>query len=315
VSNDFADIEAPSVQAQVDPTTAKLGDLIALSIRVTHRQALAVESPAFTKNLGSFEVYASTRLPTEVNGDKAVERFQAALQNFTTGQQVLPGLEVPYRDPMGQVRSVKTPELTVTITEVPPGPKDKGDIRGIKGVIGPTAWSPWWWLVGVFLLSAGCYLLWRKRRRALIGPPPPPPVPADVLALEKLEKLAQTDWLATGKMKEYYIAISEILREYLEKGFQAPALERTTSELMRDLRTKSEIATERQAELRELLDTCDLVKFAKFRPDAEEAKAAHAAAVRFVEQTKNLLPPLWGKAGMGGTPHLDPPPQGRRKSL
>jgi hypothetical protein len=289
VSNDFANLPAPSVQTQVDPSTATLGDLITLTIRVTHPQALQVDPPLFSKNLGTFEVYASTRLPGQVTGDKAVDQFQAALQNFTTGPQTLPGLVVPYRDPMGEAHQLKTPECVVTIAEVPPGPKDKGGIRGIKGVIGPTAWSPWWWVVAVFLLSAVCYLLWRKRKLALQGPPPPPPVPADVTAMEKLQRLAQSDWLTTGKIKEYYSAISDILREYLEKGFNTSALERTTSEILRDLRKKTEIATDCQAELRELLDTCDLVKFAKFRPDASEGAVAHAAAVKFVELTRAIL--------------------------
>ena len=289
MSNDFVNLEAPSVQAQVDPATAKLGDLITLSIRVTHPQALAVDDPAFAKSLGNFEIYASTRLASETIGGKAVERFQASLQNFTTGQQVLPGIAVPYRDPMGKVHSLKTPELSVMIEEIPAGPKDKGDIRGPKGVIGPTAWSPWWCVFAVSLLSAVCVLLWRKRKLALLGPPPPPPVPADAAALEKLQRLAQTDWLSTGKTKEYYSAISDILREYLEKGFNTAALERTTNELMRDLRKRTDLASERQVELRELLDTCDLVKFAKFRPDVDEGTAAHAAAVRFVEMTKQVL--------------------------
>jgi hypothetical protein len=286
VSNDFANLEPPSVQAQVDPQTAKLGDLITLTIRVTHPQALRVEDPAFTKNLGTFEVYASTRLPVELSGDKAVERFQAALQNFTTGQQTLPGLEVPYRDPLGKQHAVKTPALTVMIAEVPPGPKDKGDIRGIKGVIGPTAWSPWWWLVMALFLAGACYLLWKRRKQVLEGPLLPPPIPPDVAALEKLQALAQTDWLVSGKTKEFYSAISDILRAYLEGQFRVPALERTTSELMRDLRKKSDVPTELQTELRELLDSSDLVKFAKFRPDAAEGTQALQVAIKFVEKTR-----------------------------
>jgi hypothetical protein len=286
VSNDFADLESPSVQAQVDPATAKLGDLITFSIRVTHPQALQVEPPDLSKSLGTFEVYSSTRLPVVAGADKAMDQFEAVLQDFTTGQQVLPAVEIPYRDPMGNRHTVKTSTFTVLIEEVPPGPKDKGDIRGIKGVVGPTAWSPWWWLLAGVLLSVICYLLWRKRKLALAGPPPPPPVPADVTALQKLQQLAQTDWLQTGKIKEFYIAISEIVRAYLEDGFKTPALERTTSELMRDLRRRSDIPVERQVALKELLEACDLVKFAKFRPDTAEASQAHASAVKFVEQTR-----------------------------
>jgi hypothetical protein len=286
VSNDFADLGTPSVQAQVEPQNAKLGDLITLTVRVTHPQALAVQDPAFAKTLGTFEVYTSTRLPAEVSGGNAAERFQVSLQNFTTGQQTLPGFEVPYHDPLGKEHSVKTLPLTVTIEEVPPGPKDKGDIRGIKGVIGPTAISPWWWLL-VFAIVAGAgYALWDKRKRVLEGPPPPPPVPPDILALEKLRALGQTDWITTGKTKEYYSAVSDIVRGYVEGQFRTPALERTTSELMRDLRKKTEIPTENQTELRELLENSDLVKFAKFRPDTAEGARALEAAITFVERTR-----------------------------
>ncbi len=289
MSNDFANLESPTVQVQVDPATAKLGDLITLSVRVTHPQALAIDAPTITKNLGTFEVYASTRLPAEISGDKAVERFQATLQNFATGQQLLPAIEVPYRDPMGNVKTIKSSTATVTIEEVPPGPKDKGDIRGIKGVIGPTAWSPWWWaLLAAVVVGAAAYA-WIKRKKMIQGPPPPPPVPADVAAMEKLQKLAETDWLVSGKTKEYYSAVSDILREYIEKGFQTMALERTTNEILRDLRKRPDFSTERLAELRELLDTCDLVKFAKFRPDAAEGTAAHVAGVKFVEETRGIL--------------------------
>jgi hypothetical protein len=289
VSNEFANLETPSVQAQVDPSTATLGDLISLSLRVTHPAALQIDPPLLSKNLGTFEVYASSRLAGQINGDKAVDQFRATLQNFTTGPQLLSGLEVPYRDPMGNVHSIKTPDLTVTIVEVPPGPKDKGDIRGIKGVIGPTAWSPWWWVLAIFLVSGLCSFLWRKRQRVLAGPPPAPPVPADITAMEKLQRLAESDWLTAGKIKEYYSAISDILREYLETGFHTSALERTTSEILRDLRKTASITTERQVELHELLESCDLVKFAKFRPDAAEGTAAHAAAVKFVELTRAIL--------------------------
>jgi hypothetical protein len=290
VSNDLGNIAAPSVQAQVEPGTAKLGDLITLNVRVTHPQALIVDAPTFAKNLGTFEVYASTRLASETNADQAVDRFQASLQNFTTGQQVLPGLEVPYRDPMGTAHFLKTLELTVTIEEVPAGPKDKEGIRGIKGVVGPTAWSPWWWaLLAVIVVGVGVYA-WMRRKKIIQGPPPPPPVPADIAALEKLHQLEQTDWLSSGKIKEYYSAVSDIVREYLEKGFGVQALERTTGELMRDLRKKSEIPTDKQIELRELLDESDLVKFAKFRPEAEEGVKTHAAAVKFVEDTRDHIP-------------------------
>lgn len=293
--NDSVDLnqivaETPSVQAQVDPTKAKLGDLVTLDIRITHPPALIVDLPQFAKSLGTFEIYASTRLPSESNADKTVDHFQAQLQNFTTGPQLLPGILVPYKDPMGKVQTVKTPELTVTIEEVPPGPKDQGDIRGIKGVIGPSAWSPWWWLVLICIVLGVCAVWWRKRKRAVQGPPPPPPIPPEVTALKKLSELLATGWVEAGRLKEFHSGLSDILRGYIEQAFKTQALERTTNELMRDLRRKSDIPNPQQLELKELLDMCDLVKFAKFLPQAGEALASHAAAVRFVNQTQPMIP-------------------------
>ena len=119
-----------------------------------------------------------------------------------------------------------------------------------------------------------------------MGPPAPPPVPADITALAKLRALAQSDWLAAGKIKEYYSGISEILRAYLEGQYRVPALERTTSELMRDLRKRSDPSVDLQAELQQLLEESDLVKFAKFRPEAAEGAQTLEAAIKFVESTR-----------------------------
>lgn len=289
MSNDLDNNEAPAVQAQVQPSTAHLGDLVTLSIKVTHPNAYTMNPPVFEKSLGTFEVYSSTRLPTQVQGPNQSDFFEAQLQNFTTGQQVLPGLELSYQDVLGHEHLLKTPELKVTIEEVPPGPKDKGDIRGIKGVIGPVAASPWWWLLLVLVLCAAGATLWTKRKRIIEGPPPAPPVPADEAALKKLQELMATGWMDSGRMKEFFSALSDVIRGYIEHGFQCPALERTTSEILRDLRKVPQFDPRVIPELRELLEDCDLVKFAKFKPEKVEAEKAHATAVKIVDQTRQAL--------------------------
>lgn len=291
--------KGPVVQAEVQPSAAKVGDLITLSIKVSHPPGLVIEPPAFQKSLGAFEVYASSPLAVQQSGAKETQRFAVQLQNFTTGQQTLPGLELTYRDEKGKEHSLKTPELQVVIQEIPAGPKDKGDIRGIKGVVGPVAWSPWWWVLLGLAVAGGAVWLWRKRQKELQGSPPPPPVPADETALKKLRELRTAGWAETGRIKEFYSALSDILRSYLENGFHCPALERTTNELIRDLRNRSVFSPERLMALKELLEACDLVKFAKFRPHVMEAFNDHMQAVQFVEQTRTMLsqksPPFQGE--------------------
>jgi len=281
--------ESLSIETRLSTTTARVGDLIGLEVVVRHPAFIQVGAPVIDKTLGSFEVFGSTMAPREQQGDIAVSRFQAQLQNFTTGQQLLPSIPIPYTDPMNKAYRAQSASTTVTIQTVPLDPKLNGDIKGIRGVIGPTAWSLWWWVFAVALIAALGFLLWRKRQRVLEGPPPPPPEPADDKALRRLKELFATGWIESGKLKEFYSALSDITRGYLEDAFQTKALERTTSELMRDLRKKSDIPADQQIRLKDLLEMCDLVKFAKFRPDAQEATADYQKALAFIEAVRTLL--------------------------
>ena len=279
MSNDSANIV--SVSASLQPSSATLGDLLTLSIDVTHDPRGQMEPVALPKSVGTFEVYASTQ-PTP-------DHFQALLQNFATGQQTLAPIELFYLDPAGHRHSLKTSSVTVAITEVPSGPKDKGDIRGIKGVIGPVAWSSWWWLLAVIAILGTAYWSWKHHENIVQGPPPPPPIPPDVLALEQLQDLLADGGPDPEQLKIFYSRLSDILRTYIEQGFHCPALERTTNELLRDVRKRAVFDSESLLALKELLESGDLVKFAKFRPEVDEALRDHALAVKVVEKTRHHL--------------------------
>jgi hypothetical protein len=283
--------QVPQVVVQLSTGTARLGDLIAMDIQIHHPLFLQIDPPHWPKALSTFEVHDSTALPIQADAHEAITHFQALLQNFSTGPQLLPPLELSYHDLMGHTQTLKTSTMTVVIQEVAPGPKDTGDIRGIRGVVGPIAWSPWWWLLAVILLALFGFGLWQTRKRVIEGPPPPPPEPSDLKALRRLQELLATGWIETGKIKEFYSGLSDIVRTYLEEVFKAQALERTTAEIMRQMRKKSDVTNAALSELQTLLDGCDLVKFAKFRPDAEEALRDHASALRFIEATRKRSAP------------------------
>ncbi|HTL73181.1 MAG TPA: hypothetical protein VL863_07745 [bacterium] len=156
------------------------------------------------------------------------------------------------------------------------------DIRDIKPPIEISDGMAWlWWLLAALLVCVVAFLLllWWKKKQA--NRPLPPPVPAHVRAKQKLaEALA-----LISQPKPFVIAVSDTARTYLEERFTFRAPERTTEEFLRELSSTDLLAKEQKESLGQFLQSCDLVKFAKYEPGERELHALHDAAVKLVEET------------------------------
>ena len=124
-------------------------------------------------------------------------------------------------------------------------------------------------------------LIWRRRRREkAVEEERKSPLETALAALAQLEK---DDLVAKGELKEYYGRVSSILREYVEGRYGLQAPERTTEEFMEDLRRDSgTLSKEQKSLLEKFLMHCDLVKFAKFEPSADEVRATFESCKEFV---------------------------------
>lgn len=89
-------------------------------------------------------------------------------------------------------------------------------------------------------------------------------LPAWQEALEALDKLLATGYLEREAWQELYFGLSEVLRSFLEKQYHFAAMEMTVSEISQVLQHRS---IKSSSEVLNLLQRCDLVKFAKFQPD------------------------------------------------
>lgn len=110
-------------------------------------------------------------------------------------------------------------------------------------------------------------------------------IPPHEIALTQLEKLASSAYHLQGKTKLFYSELSRILRSYLEVRFKIPALENTSDEILKTLRSKFLNDPARNL-LQEILSVADLVKFAKAEPSQEVHLYALQKAKEFVELTK-----------------------------
>jgi hypothetical protein len=80
--------------------------------------------------------------------------------------------------------------------------------------------------------------------------------------------------------------VSDTVRLYLEERFDFCAPERTTEEFLRELSATNLLTDAQKESLGGFLESCDLVKFAKYEPGENELHELHSSAVRLVEETE-----------------------------
>jgi hypothetical protein len=157
------------------------------------------------------------------------------------------------------------------------------DIRDIKPpIVIPNGWEWLWGTLGVLAVLAAlifAWWLWNKKRSQI---PVVPPVPAHIRAKAALAKALEI----ISQPKEFCVFVSDTVRLYLEERFEFHAPERTTEEFLRELSATNLLTDAQKQSLGGFLESCDLVKFAKYEPGENELRELHSSAVRLVEETE-----------------------------
>lgn len=122
-----------------------------------------------------------------------------------------------------------------------------------------------------------------KRKQVMVQKPI---IPAHVIALEKLNILRKQDLISRGMIKEFYFRLSLIIRQYLEDRFRLRAPEMTTEEFLNHLKDSQTLSIEHKKSLKDFLNHCDMVKFAKYKPPVDESDSSFYYAQQLIEQTK-----------------------------
>jgi hypothetical protein len=236
----------------------------------------------------SIEVLELFPVDTQRYEEETIYTQQWNLTSFDTGFQSIPPFEVIIN---GEERETDPFSIQVLSVKVDTTQAIK-DIKGVEDVpISIFEWLQyhWKWVAGLAILGIlifGVYLIIKNKNKNLDLDVQPlaPLIPPHQLALEKLQKLKDGKWWQQGDVKYYHATISEILREYLEDAYYFPALEQTTREVLRSIKSTS-IDDLQQKQLKRILVLSDLVKYAKEKPIAEENKEMYDLAVAFVKKT------------------------------
>jgi hypothetical protein len=280
-----------AAEAVLTPPAQELtvGDPIALSLTVTHSAGDEVILPDLPDTWGDF-VVRSQSVPTEVdNGDGSVTTTQTIeVSLFNPGTFTTPPLSLTIADPAGQLSQVKALPASVNIASV----LVEGDsnLRDIKPQAELPYFDPAPWLAAAAVvgLTAGIVYWVRRVRQAKQAMATQDSRLPHEIALDELDRIAGLRLPESGQLKEHYTLTSDCLRSYVEQAYAIPVTDQTTDEIQHHLRS-SPVDEEIAQALVSFLSDCDLVKFAKYRPNVADAYALLTRAGQIVRQSSTTL--------------------------
>jgi len=182
------------------------------------------------------------------------------------------------------------PSASVYNTIKPSGTKVKqmNDIRDVKPPV--NLFDLWWllWLLLVLIaVAAGVYFFLRYKKSPRVPIVPQAPVlPAWEIAYQQLEALRRENLPDKGLLKEFFTRVADIARHYMENRFDIHAPHMTTEEFLYYLGITGHLNETQKTALKDFLDSCDMVKFAKYAPTIKEASTNFDLAKRLVDDTR-----------------------------
>ncbi|HXJ37525.1 MAG TPA: hypothetical protein VMS22_26150 [Candidatus Eisenbacteria bacterium] len=286
----FAD-DAPSVvsvKAHATPDTTTIGTRVRYEVEVSAPPGMEIMVAQPAERIGDMEIVDfGTEAPSPTKDGRVVFRRWWQLVAWSPGHHLLVSPKVQYRAPGGELADAPTDDVGVTVTSLLERAPQAADIRDIKPPEPiPVDWRPYEWLAGgaiaLALLAYAVYFALARRRRVVAAPPPPPPHVVAVAALDALRARALVE---KGALKEFYSALSDIVRRYLEDRFGVRAPEMTTEEFLLATSRDGRLAAAHRRLLGDFLVESDLVKFARHVPTIADSERAFTAARRFIDET------------------------------
>ncbi len=274
------------VSVKTDTASIKIGEQIQFKIEVNETNNVVFPKLQLD-SLGKVEVVES--LPIDTIKNRLEKKY--LLTSFDSGQYVIPKQLVLINNKqfftdslLVNVATVKVDTLKqkmFPIKSIKKEPKTFDDYKHLM-----------WWLIPILILVAVIlYFIFRKKEKKEIQKIYVAPIQE---ALQRLKELDGKQLLQQNKIKIYYSELTDIVRTYIEKDINIPALESTTNELIETISDFNEssnlgISKETIQQLKEVLQSADLVKFAKSKPVIDEIKSDRTTVEDILKNTQHAV--------------------------
>ena len=264
----------PSIKASVDKNRILIGEPLLLTVEASFPASFKT-SFFDIDTLAHFEFLKPPQVDSFSEASSRAIKVIYTLTSFDSGHWVIPAFSL----------NPKTRSDTIPVDVVFSDFNPEQDYHDIKDIIEvkPKEEKDWLWyaIAGTVVVLVVIYLLLRKKKTP--APPAPPIINAYEDAMQQLS-LLQKEKLAG---KAYHTKLVDIFRLYVFRKKDVLSLQKTTDDLVRQLRSiikENEIFTG----LQQSLQLSDFVKFAKYDPAAGEDQAAFNTIKKTIQHIEQL---------------------------
>src|SRR5690554_3578995 len=268
----FALTSFGQVTSGVDSTEIRIGSAFQLTIKANASKNSEVVFPD-QQMIGPFEVLEQSPIDTLLADERMELIKKYTLTQFDSGSYTLPRLSVYIDKKNHQTDLFDIKVLDVEVDTL------KQPMHDIKAQIEATTDTEkmWKYLVGVLLcIAAGvaAYFIIKRLQNRNLTEEDLYKTPLEKVT-KRLQLIDAKRLVINGEVKTYYSEMTDVIRDYIEEVFEIPAKESTTSELIQHLLQtikvkKIKLSKETVNDLKRVLQTADLVKFAKSEPQIRE---------------------------------------------
>jgi len=285
---------SPSVTSGADITSIRIGEQIKFNINVSIEPTDQVIFPE-GQTFAPLEMVESFATDTLRENSKLTLLKTYALTQFDSGSYNLPQQKILINEKTFTTDSLRIYVNTIPVDTIAQQLYDIKDLINVD----KSSTIPWVLIVSIILglgVIAGLlyWFVWRKKKLtdeekvALL-----PPYDRAMLELKKLEN---SKYLIQDEYKQYYSELTDIVRSYLEEDVHISALESTTDQLIEKLEMLKDagnlkLDTDTIYQFKKILQTSDLVKFAKSKPSTFAAEQDRKSIELIVTKTKEAIPP------------------------
>lgn len=288
----YAQVDS-KISSKVDTTFIKIGEQIIWTVSVDVDSTASVIFPE-GQTFSPLETVEAYKTDTTRKKDRVILEKSYALTQFDSGSYKLPPQFIDINGKGFYTDSLRIDVATVPVDTLNQKMYDIKDLMVVEKSI-----SDWWKLVLGILLALGILgglLYWFVfRKKPLTEEEQVALLPPYDRALLELKKLENSKYLIQDEYKKYYSELTDIVRSYLEEDVQVSALESTTDQLIDKLEMMTdagelELDKDTIQQFKRILQTADLVKFAKSKPETSVAEQDRKSIELIVVKTHDALP-------------------------